>query len=199
MNRQDTEPPAAKPATRRGASTAPLGVLLGLLLVLALPGAAIAADTLAGRWRINDALTREHAPPERGSTSTSSGMPRPVIAVGGMPIPVPGASAPQPGLGGSSPDPMVMRCTELTVTPAGEELQLEFHGAGSDRLRRGRHQGVNSRWNERKLTTSYETTTRKVSQTWEVDRDGRLLVTVKLNPDQGKTQTHKRVFDRVEP
>jgi len=159
-----------------------------------------AADAgLAGHWRLNEALTREVQPENKGSASTSSGLPQPMIVVGGMPLPVPGTAAPRPGLGGASPDPMVVRSNELTVTPVGEEIALEFTGVGSDRLRRGNNQGVVSRWNERKLTTHYRTTTRKVSQTWEVRRDGRLLVTVKLNPDHGKTQTYKRVFDRVPP
>jgi hypothetical protein len=177
--------------------TAALAVLFAC--VVALPATAGADAGLAGHWRLNEALTREVQPENKGSTSTSSGFPQPMIVVGGMPLPVPGTAAPQPGLGGASPDPMVMRCAELTVGPAGEELALEFSGVGSDRLRRGNNQGVASRWNERKLTTHYRTTTRKVSQTWEIRRDGRLLVTVKLNPDHGKTQTHKRVFDRVAP
>jgi len=164
--------------------------------MLALPGLA-SADALAGHWRLNEALTRELQPPQKGSTSSTSGFGQPTVVVGGMPVPLPGSSAPQAGIGGPSPDPMVMRTVELTVTPAGDELQLEFAGVGSERLRRGNVQGLKSRWNERKLTTGYETTTRKVSQTWEVDRNGRLVVTVKLNPDHGKTQTHKRVFDRV--
>ena len=187
---------------RRAAATlagraAALAVLFAC--VVALPAAAGADAGLAGHWRLNEALTREVQPENKGSTSTSSGFPQPMIVVGGMPLPVPGTAAPQPGLGGASPDPMVMRCAELTVAPAGEELALEFFGVGSDRLRRGNNQGVVSRWSERRLTTHYRTTTRKVSQTWEIRRDGRLLVTVKLNPDQGKTQTHKRVFDRVAP
>jgi len=187
---------------RRAAATlagraAALAVLFAC--VVALPAAAGADAGLAGHWRLNEALTRQVQPENKGSTSTSSGFPQPMIVVGGMPLPVPGTAAPQPGLGGASPDPMVMRCVELTVAPAGEELALEFSGVGSDRLRRGNNQGVVSRWSERRLTTHYRTTTRKVSQTWEIRRDGRLLVTVKLNPDHGKTQTHKRVFDRVAP
>jgi hypothetical protein len=173
---------------------------LGLLVAGAvLAGTAAAADGLAGHWRLNESLTREVQPETKGSASTASGLPQPMIVVGGMPLPVPGTAAPRPGLGGASPDPMVVRSTELTVTPVGDELALEFTGVGGDRLRRGNNQGVVSRWNERKLTTHYRTTTRKVSQTWEVRRDGRLLVTVKLNPDHGKTQTYKRVFDRVPP
>jgi hypothetical protein len=172
-------------------------VLLVALALLAMSGTAT-ADGLAGHWRLNDALTRELQPAQKAASGSTSGFGQPVVVVGGMPVPLPGTSAPQPGLGGPSPDPMVMRCAELTVTPAGEELLLEFHGVGSERLRRGNVQGLKSRWNDRKLTTRYATTTRTVSQTWEVNRDGRLVVTVKLNPDHGKTQTHKRVFDRIE-
>jgi hypothetical protein len=152
---------------------------------------------LAGRWVVNDLLTRELQPPDRGPTTASGGLPRPSISVGGMPIPGTTPAA-QPGIGGSAPDPMVLRCTELTLAPAGDTIELSFHGVGSDRLQRGRHQGVVSRWSERKLTTHYDTTSRRVSQTYEVDRDDRLVVTVKLNPKQGKTLVHKRVFDRLE-
>jgi hypothetical protein len=169
-----------------------------LAAVLALPAAA--AGGLAGHWRINDAMTRAAQPEQKVSKSPSSGgFSGPMVVVGGMPIPAPGSTEVQPGLGGASPDPMVMRCSELTITPAGDTLALEFPGVGSDRLRRGDDQGVRSRWNERKLTTSYRTTTRKVSQTWELDGADHLLVTVKINPDNGRTQTHKRVFDRVVP
>lgn len=184
------------------AALLPMAWLLAWLLASAVPAAAStdAASTgagLAGRWAVNDALTRELQPPDRGPATASRGLPRPSISVGGMPIPGTTPSAPA-GVGGSAPDPMVLRCTELTLAPAGDAVTLTFHGVGSDRLQRGRHQGVVSRWSERKLTTHYDTTSRRVSQTFEVDRDDRLLVTVKLNPKQGKTLVHKRVFDRLE-
>ena len=188
------------PRTERAGKRAACARVVVLALFLTLPmTAGAAAGLLAGHWRINDAATREAEPVTKNSTPSTSGFSRPVVAVGGMPVPMPGSSEVQPGLGGASPEPMVMRCTELTITPAGDELRLEFQGVGSDRLRRGNDQGEVSRWNEHKLTTHYETTTRKVSQTWEVGDDGRLLVTVKLNPDQGRTETHMRIFDRIEP
>lgn len=183
----------------RASQPSPFRAMLMLALAVSALAAMVpmtaAADTLAGRWRIDNPLTREEQPAERGP-GTTSGLPRPTVSVGGMPVPVPGGSA-YPGMGGSAPDPMVLRATDVTVTPAGDELRLDFDGIGSETLRRGRHQGMTSRWTERKLTTGYATTSRKVSQTWEVRRDGTLLVTVKLNPNQGRTLTHKRVFRRV--
>ena len=44
----------------------------------------------------------------------------------------------------------------------------------------------------------YATTSRKVSRTFEIQQDGRLLVTVKLDPNRAKAAVHKRVFDRVQ-
>ena len=76
----------------------------------------------------------------------------------------------------------------------------DFYGGGrSDTLKRGNDQGLVSRWSARKLTTRYETTSRKVSQVYQVRRDGTLLVTVKLNPKRGPTVVHKRVFERAIP
>ena len=63
---------------------------------------------------------------------------------------------------------------------------------------KGNVQGTKTRWNQRKLTTRYATTSRKVSRTFEIQQDGRLLVTVKLDPNRAKAAVHKRVFDRVQ-
>lgn len=177
-----------------------LGLLLGAALAPpALAGAATPADGIAGHWRINAELTRALEPVERKSSATTGGFGRPTVAVGGMPIPLPGGQGPQTGLGGSAPDPRIMRCTEVSIAPEGDTIAIDYGATGFERLRRGNDQGRKSRWNTRSLETRYETTTRKVSQEFEIDRDGRLLVTVKLNPDHGRTVTHKRVFDRAEP
>ncbi|MGA1371934.1 MAG: hypothetical protein ACO3Z6_10065 [Pseudomonadales bacterium] len=174
-----------------------------LLLLLAAPGAPIAtaavADGIAGRWQLNDTLTREANPPEKRSNSTFGGFGAPTLVVGGIPVPIPGTGGAQPGIGGSSPDPAVLRTLELVIQPAGERITLDYVGVATETLERGNVQGQKSRWDEQSLKTSYETTTREVSQVYEVDRDGRLQVEVKLNPNQGRTQKHYRVFDRIAP
>ena len=169
--------------------------LVGLIVTTA----QAAAPGIAGRWQLNDALTREANPPEKRSNSTFGGFGAPTLVVGGMPVPIPGTGGSQPGIGGSSPDPAVLRAIELAIQPAGDRITLEYVGAATETLGRGNVQGQKSSWDERMLKTSYETTTRKVSQVYEVDADGRLRVEVKLNPNQGRTQKHYRVFDRVTP
>ena len=47
------------------------------------------------------------------------------------------------------------------------------------------------------LSTDYESTSRKVTRTLEIQKDGRLLMSVKINPKKGKTRRFKRVFDRT--
>jgi hypothetical protein len=91
----------------------------------------------------------------------------------------------------------VLRCSEVSVERLGDDLHLSFGAAGSDTLKRGNDQGLVSRWNDRKLTSRYETTSRNVTQVFEVQRDGHLLVTVTLNPRDGAKVVHKRVFDRA--
>jgi hypothetical protein len=166
-----------------------------LLLVLLVAGAPVLADAgLAGAWQLNDDMTAAEQPRQSGAGG-NRGPSGPRVTVGGMPIPGTTPS-PQASFGGTLPDPMVLRVRQLTLTPQGETFAVMFHGLGHDELQRGRHQGVDSRWSERTLTSRYETTSRRVTQTYEVRRDGSLKVTVRIRPQQGKTEIHVRVFDR---
>ena len=54
------------------------------------------------------------------------------------------------------------------------------------------------KWSSRKLSSSYVSTSRKVSMTYEIRKDDRLLVSVKLNPKKGPTREFKRVFERAD-
>lgn len=168
-----------------------LVALLGALLGAAAHGAQ--AD-LHGRWVLNHELTREEQPDGPEQRSLLSRLPQTSVSVGGMPLPGVGGGNPPP-VPGNSRDPKVLRCGELSIEPDGDRLRLNYDQLGSETLERGNDQGLVSRWSKRKLTTRYETTSRKVSQVYQVRRDGRLLVTVRLNPNQGPTVVHKRVFD----
>jgi hypothetical protein len=180
----------------RRATTAALGALL--LLVLTGPaGAAESAAGIFGRWVVNEEETRAAQPPERKRSASSGGVSGPTVVVGGMPVPgtVPDRPA---GMGGPAPDPMVLRVNELTVEAQGDDaLHITYHGEGSETLERGRHHGALTRWSANRMTTGYSTTSRRVNQTWEIRKDGRLLVTVKIRPNQGHSTTSVRVFDRA--
>jgi hypothetical protein len=172
-----------------------------LATLLALGGfvAARAADAvLVGHWRLNHELTEEVQPDAPRQRDVPGNLPRPSVSVGGVPLPTPGGGQPPP-VAGNPRDPKVLHSTTLTIRPVGDDLELTYAGAQSDRLKRGDDQGLISRWSDRKLTSRYATTSRKVSQVYEVRSDGRLLVTVKLNPNDGPTLVHKRVFDPADP
>jgi hypothetical protein len=172
-------------------------IFMGLLLAGAAAAAYGAAAPLTGNWVLNHELSREIQPDGPQQSSLLNRLPNASVSVGGMPLPGVGSGR-LPPVAGNARDPKVLRCTELRIEPAGDALHLNYGTAGSDTLQRGNDQGLVSRWNKRKLTSRYETTSRKVSQTYEVRRDGRLLVTVRLNPNQGPAVVHKRVFDPVE-
>ncbi len=163
----------------------------------AAPGTA-GESGLGGRWVLNEALTREVQPEVRERRSLFDDMPRATVSVGGVPLPRAGTPPPT---GGSAPDPKVLRTRELVIEPQGDGAQARLHlaygNAGSETLKRGNHQGLISRWSDDRLTSRYQTTSRKVSQVFEIRDDGRLLVTVKLDPNRGPTLIHKRVFDRA--
>jgi len=91
----------------------------------------------------------------------------------------------------------VLRCSELSIEQLADDVLLTYQGVGSESLSKGNVQGTRTSWSRRKLSTRYATTTRKVSRTFEVRPDGRLLVTVKLDPNRAKAAIHKRVFDPV--
>ncbi len=171
---------------------------VGAAVLGAASPAAAAERALAGRWILNETLTREVQPEVRERRSVFDNMPRTTVSVGGVPLPR--ADTP-PASGGSSPDPKVLRTPELVIEPRGDgaeaRLHLAYGNAGSETLKRGNDQGLVSRWSDDRLTSRYETTSRKVSQVFEIRDDGRLLVTVKLDPNRGPTLIHKRVFDRA--
>lgn len=170
--------------------------LIAALSLLHVVAAHAADSELFGRWIINAELSHEAQPTGPKQSTWMSKLPQTSVSVGGMPLPSTGPDA-LPSAPGSARDPRVLRCSELRIEPQGDDLQLGYD-VGSDTLKRGEDQGLVSRWGRRKLTTRYETSSRKVSQVYEVRRDGRLLVTVKLNPNDGPAIVYKRVFDRAE-
>ena len=169
-----------------------------LLLLVATVTARADDGALFGRWTLDPELTHAEQPdgPETRS-GLFSRMPNASVSVGGMPLPGTGGGDGLPQVSGNPKDPEVLRCAELVIEPLGEELRLTWEGVGSATLARGNHLGLISRWNDRRLTSRYETTSRKVSQEYEVQRDGTLLVTVKLNPNNSAAVVHKRVFVRT--
>ena len=168
---------------------------LGLVATILIATAAADSPGLIGSWTLNNELTSEVQPEGKETQRFGNSSVRPTISVGGMPIPTGGSSQ---GEYSSAPtrDPKVLSCAELGIEHVGDDIHLTYVGVGSETLTPGNVQGTRTSLSHRKLSSRYETTTRKVSKIFELRNDGRLLVTVKLNPKQGATVVHKRVFDR---
>lgn len=152
---------------------------------------------LVGAWALNVERTEAVQPDNSnshwweglgGNFSTS-------VSVGGIPVPT-GSPGPEPEIGSPGP-PQMLRCQAFTVERLDDSLLLTYQGVGSEELRPGAYRGMRSQWSRRKLTSNYESTTRKVKRSLEVQRDGSLLMSVTINPRKGKTLRYKRIFDRT--
>lgn len=166
-----------------------------LVLLLALFPAALAArepSALLGDWVLNSELTHEMQPKQK--SGGGGGFGTPTISVGGVGIPLPGGSSNAGG--GGARDPDVLRCDALTVTMDGPNVHFAYRGAGEESMKPGNDQGRKTSWSSDRLTQKYKTNIRSVRKTYELDRDGRLIVKVNINPKGSKSATHVRVFER---
>ncbi|MCB1685348.1 MAG: hypothetical protein KDI31_12705, partial [Pseudomonadales bacterium] len=172
-----------------------LSVLLALLATcLATAGvrAATIPEALLGEWVLNNERTHE-IQPKQGGGFDGFGV-TPSISVGGVPIPLPGAAA-TPSSGPVS-DPRVLRCGRMQIEMQTPNVRLIYEGVGEEIMKPGNDLGRKTRLSRTKITQFYETNTRRVNKTFEVQKDGSLLVKVKLNPKGAKSVTQVRVFER---
>jgi hypothetical protein len=170
-----------------------------IALVVALSaGNSFAAEPpgwLLGAWQLNNELTAAAQVKKKDSSSGGFGNMSTTVSIGGIPLPGAGSSA-QPGPGGSAKDPEVLRCHEMQITSEGEDLLFDFTGVGKERVKRGNNQGRVTKWNRSKLTSRYQTTSRKVERIYQLQKDATLMVTVKIKPRQAAKIVQKRVFQR---
>ena len=177
-------------------------LLLALIVVASgLPWAGPAfgqVQELVGTWVVNLELSQAAQPDNSnarwfeglgGNFSTS-------VSVGGLPIPVGGHQPPPEGSGGI-PNPDMLRCQSFTIDITGEDMQLTYIDVGEESLRQGHYRGRRNKWTNTELSTDYESTSRKVTRTLEIQKDGRLMMSVKINPKKGKTRRFVRIFDRA--
>ena len=168
-------------------------------LLASLTPHAASAETLLGNWVLNQELSRELQPANSNQKKNLFGglSSSPSVVVGGIPIPVPGSSSIQTASSGAIPDPRVLRCEQMTIELVGEDILFTYVGFGTEKLKQGNVRGTRTTYQSKKLTSRYETTSRKVTKTFVLTKEGRLHATVKLNPKKGKTLIYHRVFDRA--
>lgn len=180
------------------APSATFACMAACLLSIAAHLAHAEKSTLFGTWRLNNELTTDVQDTRSGPDLSGSNVST-TVSVGGIPLPTGSGSKPPSEVSKiPSKDPAVLRCAVLSIEHLADDVLLTYQGVGSETLSKGNVQGTRTSWSTRKLTTRYATTSRKVSRSFELQPDGRLLVTVKLDPNRAKAAVHKRIFDPVE-
>ena len=178
-------------------SQACLTVILGLLLSSAAHADVSAQSPFNGTWQINYEETDKVAVKYKdGSGMKGHNFGRPQVTVMGLPLPGTGTRAATPGLAGK--DPKVLRCGTMAIAVDDKSVVLNYDGEEIERMRRGDYRGRNTKVSSKLISQKYKTTSRTVTKSWSIRPDGRLLVSVKLNPKKDKARTYNRVFDRVE-
>ena len=126
------------------------------------------APQFLGLWTVNAELSADVQPENAGARwweglgSFSSN-----ASIGGIPIPV-GSST--PAASGDTPsNPDMLRCQILKVEQRGEdELFLTYVNVDDEKIRRGSWRGTHSKWSSKKLSSNYESTSRKVTRSLEM-------------------------------
>jgi len=169
--------------------------LLCLLTILGSALPAVAADKYVGRWVVNLEETQAVAVPfEKGGGGGSQW--RPSVTI--MGIPLPGSSKMPPMSNLAAKDPMVLNCAAMIIDREPSKMHLEYPGIGKETLRDGHYRGRDTEFGKKKIQQEYKTPERKVTKTWSIRKDGRLLVEVKIKTGSAKARTFRRVFDRAE-
>ena len=159
---------------------------------------ALAQSPFDGTWKINLAESEKVAVKyKEGSGTGRSKLGQNVnVSIGGLPLP---SSSRIPSRSGMAPkNPAVLLCTTMDIVTGKQRIDLIYDGDAKETLRAGDYRGRTSKWNRKLIQQKYKTPDRKVTKSWSIRPDGRLLVEVKLNPPRDKSRTYKRVFDRVE-
>lgn len=173
----------------------PLLTLL-LLLSTSVVMARDSGSSLDGTWVINHELTEEVQPEFKNSGLFDNlGGGRMQVSVMGVPVPTSEAQ-PRPTIGNPR-DPDVLSCLEMILHDQGTKFLATYQDVGEEEFIKGNYRGRESRWSGKSLTQFYRTTERKVTKTYEIRSDGRLLVTVVIKPNKDKKRVFKRVFDRA--
>ncbi len=169
-------------------------LLLPLLLLGAWPAQ---ATELIGYWVLDQEGTAAIQPeqPQENNWFKNQNIST-TVSAGGMPLPRLRSKLP-PVDSQAAPDPDILRCKEMQIEDVNDALRFTYVDVGSEVRKQGAYRGAKVRWNKKKLTESYKSTTRKVTHKFEIQDNNKLLVTVKINPNKGVTRTYLQLFDRA--
>ena len=151
--------------------------------------------TIAGSWAYNPALSAE-LEPKINNGSIFSGT-RASIGVIAIPIPFPSTVSEPEDDNDPPKDPDALYCQTLSIRDTSGKVVVTYDNLGQREFVPGSFRGRHATWTGEKLTERYETNHRMVKHQFALNRDGRLEITITLNPNTGLTRVYKRIFDRV--
>jgi len=163
------------------------------LIMFALP--AIAESQFRGTWRINLQETDKVAVKFKEGSGMMGNKLRTTGSVMGLPLPSRYRQSAMSNL--PAKDPQVLTCSNMSIELEGDKVALRYDADGKETLRKGEYRGRTSSWSKTKIEQKYKTPERRVKKTWSLRDDGRLFVSVKINPTNDRARTYNRVFDRV--
>lgn len=117
------------------------------------------------------------------------------VSIGGIPLPKSNKTKP-PETRGRSRDPDILFCTSMTFAADERSVRIDYDGLGAKTFTIGKYRGRKTSYNGNIMSTSYESTSRKVSQKYVLDGPDRIIATIVLNPNSGAKSIIKKVFNR---
>ena len=148
-----------------------------------------------GTWHINREATEALKEPYKENSRRRNSRFNTQMSLGGLPMPRSGGQRPMSQL--IAQNPMVLRCSEMSIkfeTP--NEIRIVYEDLGQEILRRGDYRGRKTKWSIRGIKQAYNTTERRVTKNWSINKKGQLLVEVKIKPKESKQFITRAVFDR---
>ena len=178
-----------------GFRTSLLFVILVLSIFIASSATANTYNRYEGEWQRNSEATEALREPYKDNSNRQKSRFRPQMSVGGIPMPRSGGQRAMSQL--TAQNPMVLRSSEMVITfRKDQEIQITYMGLGEEILRKGDYRGRKTKWSAKEIKQTYKTTERRVTKIWSLNKQGQLLVEVKIKPNESKQFVTRVVFDR---
>jgi len=177
---------------RRNSFT-PERLILFLVSTFLLTSNASPNSAYEGSWIINHEETDALREPYKDNSKKRRSKFKPHVSLGGLPMPGSNRQKAMSRLAAQSP--MVLRSSKMTITFEGNQINIRYPNVGQETLRKGEFRGRKTKWSSKQIKQTYKTTERRVTKTWSINKQGRLLVIVKIKPNESKQVITRIIFD----
>ena len=168
-------------------------LLLSLIFILFFTGNAYPISAYEGAWVINQTETAALREPYKDNSRRRGSKFKSQVSVGGLPMPKSNSQRAMSRLTAQSP--MVLRSTRMIIEFEGDQINIQYPSIGKETLYKGEYRGRKTKWSSKQIKQTYKTTERRVTKTWSINKEGLLLVVVKIKPNESKQIITKVVFD----